>query len=115
MKVDFIELTNFRGIQKQKITFENKNFVALIGDNGSGKTTILEAITKGFRNIMIRAAKDNPVSPSYSSLMTAPSAINSAISVARVTEGEKPVTAAKKVSTGTAIKKVKIRLRRKKK
>lgn len=48
MKVDFIELTNFRGIQKQKITFENKNFVALIGDNGSGKTTILEAITKGF-------------------------------------------------------------------
>lgn len=47
MKVDFIELTNFRGIQKQRITFENKNFVALIGDNGSGKTTILEAITKG--------------------------------------------------------------------
>ena len=28
MKVDFIELTNFRGIQKQRITFENKNFVA---------------------------------------------------------------------------------------
>lgn len=48
MKVNFIELTNFRGIQKQRITFENKNFVALIGDNGSGKTTILEAITKGF-------------------------------------------------------------------
>ena len=48
MKVDFIELTNFRGIQKQRITFENKNFVALIGDNGSGKTTILEGITKGF-------------------------------------------------------------------
>ena len=41
MKVDFIELTNFRGIQKKRITFENKNFVALIGDNGSGKTTIL--------------------------------------------------------------------------
>lgn len=48
MKVDFIELTNFRGVQKQRIAFENKNFVALIGDNGSGKTTILEAITKGF-------------------------------------------------------------------
>ena len=52
MKVDFIELTNFRGIQKQRITFENKNFVALIGDNGSGKTTILEAITKGFVPIL---------------------------------------------------------------
>lgn len=30
VKVNFIELTNFRGIQKQRITFENKNFVALI-------------------------------------------------------------------------------------
>ena len=48
MKVDFLELTNFRNIQKQKIVFENKKFVALIGDNGSGKTTILEGITKGF-------------------------------------------------------------------
>lgn len=48
MRVDFIELINFRNIQKQKITFKNKNFVALIGDNGSGKTTILEGITKGF-------------------------------------------------------------------
>ena len=33
VKVDFIELTNFRGIQKQRIRFKNKNFVALIGDN----------------------------------------------------------------------------------
>ena len=32
MKVDFIELTNFRGIQKQRITFENKNFVAFEAD-----------------------------------------------------------------------------------
>lgn len=32
MRVDFIELINFRNIQKQKITFKNKNFVALIGD-----------------------------------------------------------------------------------
>ena len=32
MKVNFIELTNFRGIQKQRITFENKNFVALQAD-----------------------------------------------------------------------------------
>ena len=52
MKVNFIELTNFRGIQKQRITFENKNFVALIGDNGSVKTNILEAITKGLEPIL---------------------------------------------------------------
>ena len=48
MKIDFLELTNFRNIQKQDIIFEDKNFVALIGDNGSGKTTILESITKAF-------------------------------------------------------------------
>lgn len=48
MRVDFVELTNFRNVRKQKIIFENKNFVVLIGDNGSGKTTILESITKGF-------------------------------------------------------------------
>ena len=62
MKVDFIELRNFRNIQKQRITFKNKNFVALIGDNGSGKTAILEGITKGFvpvlRTINVEAMKE---------------------------------------------------------
>ena len=61
MKIDFLELTNFRNIQTQKIIFENKNFVVLIGDNGSGKTTILESITKGFvpvlRSINVEAMK----------------------------------------------------------
>ena len=48
MKIKFLELTNFRGMQTEKISFEGKDFVVLIGDNGSGKTTILEAITKAF-------------------------------------------------------------------
>lgn len=48
MKIDFVELHNFRNIEEQKIAFENRNFVVLIGDNGSGKTSILEAITKAF-------------------------------------------------------------------
>lgn len=52
MKIDFLELTNFRNIQTQKISFKDKNFVALIGDNGSGKTAILESITKGFVPIL---------------------------------------------------------------
>lgn len=52
MKIDFIELTNFRNIQKQKINFKDKNFVVLNGDNGSGKTAILESITKGFVPIL---------------------------------------------------------------
>ena len=52
MKIDFIELTNFRNIQKQKISFKDKQFVALVGDNGSGKTAILESIPKGFVPIL---------------------------------------------------------------
>lgn len=48
MKLNFLELINFRNMNSEKISFQNKNFVVLIGDNGSGKTTILEAITKAF-------------------------------------------------------------------
>lgn len=48
VKIDYLELNNFRNMQANKISFEDKNFVALIGDNGSGKTTILESITKAF-------------------------------------------------------------------
>lgn len=48
MRIDFLEMINFRNMKNQKIFFEGKNFVVLIGDNGSGKTTILEAITKAF-------------------------------------------------------------------
>lgn len=60
MKIDFLELTNFRNIYKQKIEFSNKNFVVLIGDNGSGKTTILEAITKAFVPVL-RAVNNESV------------------------------------------------------
>ena len=48
MRIDFLEMINFRNMKNQRISFENKKFVVLIGDNGSGKTTILEAITKAF-------------------------------------------------------------------
>lgn len=48
MKIKFLELTNFRSMKSEKISFDGKNFVVLIGDNGSGKTTILEAITKAY-------------------------------------------------------------------
>lgn len=60
MKIDFLELYNFRNIQKQKIVFDKKNFVVLIGDNGSGKTTILEAITKAFVPVL-RAVNNEAV------------------------------------------------------
>ena len=48
MKIDFLEIINFRNMRSAALDFANKNFVALIGDNGSGKTTILESITKAF-------------------------------------------------------------------
>lgn len=48
MRIDFLELVNFRNMRSEKISFEGKRFVALIGDNGSGKTAFLEAITKAF-------------------------------------------------------------------
>ena len=48
MRIDFLELTNFRNMQEVRISFEDKKFVVMIGDNGSGKTTILESITKAF-------------------------------------------------------------------
>ena len=61
MKIDFLELLNFRNIKHQKIDFNNRKFVVLIGDNGSGKTSILEAITKAFvpvlRSINCEAVK----------------------------------------------------------
>lgn len=54
LKIRDIELYNFRNFRKKKISFANrtsgfaKSFVVLIGDNGAGKTSILEAITKCF-------------------------------------------------------------------
>ncbi len=48
MRIEFIELKNFRNIVSQEISFKDKDFVVLIGDNGSGKTSILEAITKAY-------------------------------------------------------------------
>ncbi len=52
MKIDFLELNNFRNIESQTIFFEGKKFVVLIGDNGSGKTSILESITKAYVPIL---------------------------------------------------------------
>ena len=66
MKIDFLEMINFRNIKAQRISFEGRKFVVLIGDNGSGKTTILEAITKAFvpvlRTINAEAMRANDLS-----------------------------------------------------
>ncbi len=66
MKIDSIQIDNFRGIERLELTFD-PHFTLLVGDNGSGKTSILSAIavalgiwhhsgivrgTKQWRNIM---------------------------------------------------------------
>lgn len=46
MRVEKICIQNFRGIEELKINL-NPKFNLLIGDNGTGKTAILEALTVG--------------------------------------------------------------------
>lgn len=65
MKLLQVELNNFRNIDFKAIRFINKeneprNFTAIIGDNGVGKTAILEAITRGFTPI-VRCISDKAV------------------------------------------------------
>ena len=63
MRIDFLEMINFRNMKMQRVSFEGKKFVVLSGDNGAGKTTILEAITKAFvpvlRTVNSEAMKSN--------------------------------------------------------
>lgn len=65
MKLLEVELNNFRNIDFKIIKFVNKEekvrkFTAIIGDNGVGKTAVLEAITRGFTPI-IRSISDKAV------------------------------------------------------
>lgn len=48
MKIKYLEMINFRNMKSSRIDFSNEQFTVLIGDNGSGKTSIIEGITKGF-------------------------------------------------------------------
>lgn len=62
MKLLSIELHNFRSTDYKSVKFINKdgnirNFTAIIGDNGVGKTSILEAITKGYTPIVRNISK----------------------------------------------------------
>ncbi|SET09614.1 AAA family ATPase [[Clostridium] polysaccharolyticum] len=67
MKIRSVELKNFRSLSSKKLTFTDvqnkvKQFTVLIGDNGAGKTSFLEAITKSFvpiiRSIDSKAVKN---------------------------------------------------------
>ncbi|WP_455543520.1 AAA family ATPase [Intestinibacter sp.] len=62
MKLLSIELHNFRNTDFKHVEFTGKNgnarkFTAIIGDNGVGKTSILEAITTGYTPIVRTISK----------------------------------------------------------
>lgn len=61
MKIHHLEIRNFRGFEHRSFDFSDQ-FNVLIGDNGSGKTTVLEAIALGLDGLI-------PASPdSYSGI-----------------------------------------------
>jgi predicted ATP-binding protein involved in virulence len=53
MYIKRIEIQNFKGIEDKKFEFSS-NFTALIGDNGTGKTSILDAINIAMGTILLK-------------------------------------------------------------
>jgi len=67
MKIRKIELENFRGFKSREITFD-EHFTVIVGDNGLGKTAILEALTialgsylSGFKGVKSRHIKKDEI------------------------------------------------------
>lgn len=53
MYIKNIEIQNFKGIENKKFEF-NSNFTTLIGDNGTGKSSILDAINIAIGTILLK-------------------------------------------------------------
>jgi predicted ATP-binding protein involved in virulence len=60
MKIQILELNNFRKYEGLKIVFPQENFLVLIGPNGGGKTTILDALSYCFSHITGQLFYDHP-------------------------------------------------------
>lgn len=56
IKLTGLDLTNFRGFQSVKISFDER-LTVFIGENGSGKTSILEAVAKSLQLFTLRIAR----------------------------------------------------------
>ncbi len=54
MRIKKLHLQNFRGFENLEMTFpETSNLVVLIGKNGSGKSSVLDAVAGSLQNIVI--------------------------------------------------------------
>ncbi len=58
MKLKKIKFTNFRLFENLEIEFPDENFIVLLGNNGSGKTTILEGIALVLEHFAGKLASD---------------------------------------------------------
>ena len=52
MKINDIHIRNFKGIETLDLSF-NDNFTVLIGENGAGKSSILDAISIGLGTFLM--------------------------------------------------------------
>jgi len=59
MKVVSIEIQNLKGFEYKELSLDG-NFTLLVGENGSGKTTILEALKFGLPYLVQQATNDSP-------------------------------------------------------
>lgn len=58
LRLEKLKLTNYRGSNHLNLTFsKNKNITVLVGNNGCGKSAVLEAIKKSFSHLIPRLTR----------------------------------------------------------
>jgi len=59
MKIKELSLTNFRRFEQLDLKLPDSNFIILIGENGCGKSSVLDAMGVGLRTIVERVSKED--------------------------------------------------------
>ncbi len=77
MKIKALELNNFRGFEHLKIDFPESNLAVFIGTNGSGKSSVLDALTKLLANFIVTSLEIDGIDNSLTSIVVSDNDINS--------------------------------------